>query len=84
MQQRLGQDVPLARAGCARVRAPGLQDGREGHEAPAGDELRAQSPFGRVGTPEEVAEAVLFLSSPAATWASGAVLDFNGASYLRT
>ena len=51
---------------------------------PAGDELRAQSPFGRVGTPEEVAEAVLFLSSPAATWASGAVLDFNGASYLRT
>ncbi|WP_307858470.1 SDR family NAD(P)-dependent oxidoreductase [Microbacterium flavescens] len=53
-------------------------------EGPAGDDLRAQSPFGRVGTPDEVARAVLFLSSPAATWASGAVLDFNGASYLRT
>ena len=49
-----------------------------------GDDLRAQSPFGRVGTPDEVARAVLFLSSPAATWASGTVLDFNGASYLRT
>jgi len=49
-----------------------------------GDELRADSPFGRVGTPEEVARTVLFLSSSDATWASGAVLDFNGASYLRT
>ncbi len=52
-------------------------------EGAAGDALRAQSPFGRVGTPEEVAEAVLFLSSPAATWSSGAVIDFNGASHLR-
>lgn len=52
-------------------------------EGAAGAELREQSPFGRVGTPEEVAAAVLFLSSPAATWSSGGVLDFNGASYLR-
>ncbi|MYV99939.1 SDR family oxidoreductase [Streptomyces sp. SID3343] len=51
---------------------------------PAGDELRGQSPFGRVGTPEEVADAVLYLSSPQAAWSSGAVLDLNGASYLRT
>ena len=53
-------------------------------EGAAGEDLRAQSPFGRVGTPEEVAAAVLFLSSPAATWSSGGVLDFNGASYLRS
>lgn len=53
-------------------------------EGADGMDLRAQSPFGRVGTPEEVAEAVLFLSSPAATWSSGGVLDFNGASYLRS
>ncbi|MBR7742396.1 SDR family oxidoreductase [Phycicoccus sp. BSK3Z-2] len=44
---------------------------------------RAQSPFGRVATPEEVAEAVLALAAPGAEWASGAVLDFNGASHLR-
>ncbi|UOZ06545.1 SDR family NAD(P)-dependent oxidoreductase [Amycolatopsis sp. WQ 127309] len=47
------------------------------------DALRAQSPFGRVGTPEEVAAAVLYLASADATWASGAILDLNGASHLR-
>jgi NAD(P)-dependent dehydrogenase (short-subunit alcohol dehydrogenase family) len=51
--------------------------------APAGDEIRAQSPFGRVATPEEIAAAVAYLASDEAEWASGAVLDLNGASYLR-
>lgn len=49
---------------------------------PDGDGLRAQSPFGRVATPEEVAHAVLYLASPEAVWSSGAVLDLNGASYF--
>jgi len=49
---------------------------------PAGDVIRAQSPFDRVATPEEIAAAVVYLASPEATWASGAVLDLNGASYL--
>ncbi|MBE1579025.1 SDR family NAD(P)-dependent oxidoreductase [Amycolatopsis roodepoortensis] len=44
---------------------------------------RGESPFGRVGTPEEVAAAVLYLASGDAAWASGAILDLNGASYLR-
>lgn len=50
---------------------------------PQGNELRAQSPFGRVAQPEEVARAVLYLASPEAEFASGAILDVNGASYLR-
>jgi NAD(P)-dependent dehydrogenase (short-subunit alcohol dehydrogenase family) len=50
---------------------------------PRGDARRAESPFGRVATPEEVAAAVLYLASPEAAFASGAVLDLNGASYLR-
>jgi NAD(P)-dependent dehydrogenase (short-subunit alcohol dehydrogenase family) len=49
-----------------------------------GADIRAQSPFGRVATPEEVAAAVTYLASPAATWSSGTILDVNGASYLRT
>ncbi|WP_083709854.1 SDR family oxidoreductase [Leifsonia sp. ALI-44-B] len=51
---------------------------------PAGDSIRAQSPFGRVAAPHEIAAAVLYLSSPDATWASGTILDLNGASHLRS
>jgi 3-oxoacyl-[acyl-carrier protein] reductase len=50
---------------------------------PRGDAIRAESPLGRVATPEDVARAVLYLASPEAEMASGAVLDVNGASYLR-
>jgi 3-oxoacyl-[acyl-carrier protein] reductase len=50
----------------------------------AGAAIRAQSPFGRVARPEEIAAAVVFLASPDSEWASGAILDLNGASYLRT
>ncbi|HEX9064062.1 MAG TPA: SDR family oxidoreductase [Streptosporangiaceae bacterium] len=50
---------------------------------PRGDAIRAQSPFGRVAEPEEIAAAVLYLASGPAGWASGAVLDLNGASYFR-
>jgi 3-oxoacyl-[acyl-carrier protein] reductase len=52
-------------------------------DGPAGDAIRAQSPFQRVGEPEEIAAAVVYLASAEAEWASGAVLDLNGASYLR-
>jgi len=51
---------------------------------PEGDAIRAQSPFGRVAQPAEIAAAVVYLASPEAEWASGAILDLNGASYLRT
>ena len=53
-------------------------------KSPRGAEIRAQSPFGRVARPAEVAGAIVWLASPEAVWASGAVLDLNGASYLRT
>jgi NAD(P)-dependent dehydrogenase (short-subunit alcohol dehydrogenase family) len=49
-----------------------------------GDGIRDQSPFGRVATPAEVADAVVYLSAPNAQWASGAILDLNGASHLRS
>jgi NAD(P)-dependent dehydrogenase (short-subunit alcohol dehydrogenase family) len=53
-------------------------------DGPDGDRIRAQSPLGRVARADEVAAAVLYLASPAAEFATGAVLDLNGASYLRT
>jgi 3-oxoacyl-[acyl-carrier protein] reductase len=53
-------------------------------KSPRGADIRAQSPFDRVAAPTEIAAAILWLASPAAEWASGAILDLNGASYLRT
>jgi len=46
--------------------------------------IRAQSPFNRVARPDEIAAAVHWLASPEAQWASGTIVDLNGASYLRT
>ncbi len=50
----------------------------------SGDTIRAQSPLNRVATPAEVAYAVLFLASEGAEFMTGAIIDVNGASYLRT
>ena len=51
---------------------------------PMWDDITTQSPFGRIARPEEVAAAVLFLASEGAEFSSGAIIDVNGASYLRT
>jgi NAD(P)-dependent dehydrogenase (short-subunit alcohol dehydrogenase family) len=66
--------------------APGFVDTELAAEllaGPQGDAIRAQSPFDRVGLPADVASAVTWLASPGATWASGTIIDVNGASYLR-
>jgi NAD(P)-dependent dehydrogenase (short-subunit alcohol dehydrogenase family) len=51
---------------------------------PDGDAIRAQSPMERAATAEEVARVVVFLASPGAESTTGAIVDVNGASYLRT
>ena len=66
--------------------APGFVDTDMAAESLAGaggDARRAESPFGRVAEAQEIAAAVAYLASPEAEWASGTVLDLNGASYLR-
>jgi 3-oxoacyl-[acyl-carrier protein] reductase len=42
------------------------------------DSLRALIPLGRLGRPEEVAEAVAYLASDAAGFVTGEILDLNG------
>ena len=49
-----------------------------------GDAIRAQSPLNRAATPQEVARVVVFLASPGTEYLTGAIVDVNGASYLRT
>ncbi len=57
---------------------------RDRLDGAGGDAIRAQSPLGRVATPEEVAHVILFLADPESIWTTGAIVDANGASYLRT
>ena len=39
-------------------------------------------PLGRLGTPEDIAQAVLFLASPQAGYITGATLHVNGGMYM--
>ena len=48
-----------------------------------GDKLLADIPLGKVADPEEVANAVAYLALEAPSSMTGAVLDINGASYVR-
>jgi NAD(P)-dependent dehydrogenase (short-subunit alcohol dehydrogenase family) len=65
--------------------APGLID-RPGLDAdwPQGvSRWHAACPLGRMGQPEDVADATLFLLSPAARWVSGATLVVDGGVLTR-
>jgi NAD(P)-dependent dehydrogenase (short-subunit alcohol dehydrogenase family) len=53
-------------------------------DGPSGDAIRGQSPLGRVATADEIADVVAFLASDRAVITTGAIVDANGASYLRT
>jgi len=46
------------------------------------EQLLAQIPLGRLGRPEDVAAAVLFLASPGASYITGATVHVNGGMYM--
>ena len=48
----------------------------------AREALLAQIPLGRIGRPEDVAEAVRFLTSPESSYITGQVLRVNGGMYV--
>jgi NAD(P)-dependent dehydrogenase (short-subunit alcohol dehydrogenase family) len=45
------------------------------------EELRERIPTGRLGTPADVARAVLFLALPDNDWITGQTLSPNGGQY---
>lgn len=66
--------------------APGFTDTDMGITALTEKEKNAlmnECPLKRMATPQEVAYSVMFLASDEANYSTGAILDVNGASYLR-
>jgi NAD(P)-dependent dehydrogenase (short-subunit alcohol dehydrogenase family) len=51
---------------------------------PRGGEIRGQHPLGRVTLADEIARVAVFCALDAPAAMTGAVIDVNGASYLRT
>ena len=50
----------------------------------AGEQIKRQSPLGRVARAEEVADTIAFLALGTTQFLTGAIIDINGASYLRS
>lgn len=46
------------------------------------DQVKASTPIGRLGRPEEVAEAVRFLCGPLASYITGEVINVNGGMFM--
>lgn len=61
-------DTPMLHSECAQL----------GEDAQAFMKEAANRPLARVGTPDDVANAVLFLASPMSSWITGAALVVDG------
>lgn len=71
----------LAFAICPGFTMTGMAD--DYLESRGGDKLLADIPLGRVAAPDEVAETARWCAMEAPASMTGAVLDINGASYVR-
>jgi NAD(P)-dependent dehydrogenase (short-subunit alcohol dehydrogenase family) len=75
----------LARKGITvNAVAPGFieTDMVNGMPEAALSQVKAMTPMGRLGKPEEIADAVVFLASPRASYVTGQVLGVNGGMYM--
>lgn len=64
--------------------APGFIDTDMTRDLPAEQQaaLKQQIPLGRLGSPEDIAHAVVFLASPQAGYITGTTLHVNGGMYM--
>jgi NAD(P)-dependent dehydrogenase (short-subunit alcohol dehydrogenase family) len=57
-------------------------DMTRGMPVAAADTVRSMIPMGRMGTPDEIAAAVVFVASPQASYITGQVIGVNGGMYM--
>jgi NAD(P)-dependent dehydrogenase (short-subunit alcohol dehydrogenase family) len=75
--------APLVRVNCVSAGLLDTGAGDEFYGGPGGiEKVAATVPLGRMGTPQDVARACLFLASPAASYVSGANLVLHGGGEL--
>jgi 3-oxoacyl-[acyl-carrier protein] reductase len=60
----------------------GVWDQRRLAKEPVYDRILRSIPFGRLGTPDEIADVALFLASPHARWITGQTLVVDGGQLL--
>ena len=76
----MGIRVNCVSPGCIEFPG-GLWDQLKTHDRASYDGVRTSIPFQRMGTPEEVAAAVVFLASSRASWISGANVVVDGSQH---
>jgi 3-oxoacyl-[acyl-carrier protein] reductase len=80
MSRELAPDVRVLSVAPGSVAFPGGSWGRRLEEDPEGMQrfVEQNIPMGRFGTPEEIANVVVFLCSDRASWVTGASINVDG------
>lgn len=74
----LGPKIRVNAIAPAAVETPGLREVFDKQGPGMRERIVANMRMRRMGTPEDIAYAALYLASPAASWITGTVLDIDG------
>ncbi len=71
---------PILTEGVRKAFTP--PKGSDAQVVPIDERLKQQIPLGRLGTPDDIGNMVVYLASPAGAWITGAILVVDGGSWL--
>jgi 7-alpha-hydroxysteroid dehydrogenase len=74
----LGPKIRVNAIAPAAVETPGLREVFDRHQPGMRERITQAMRLRKMGTPEDIAYAALYLASPAAGWVTGTVLDIDG------
>ncbi|MCZ6915604.1 MAG: SDR family oxidoreductase [Gemmatimonadetes bacterium] len=63
-------------------KAFGSPEGKEADAMGIDERLKKQIPLGRLGTPADIGNMVVYLASPAGSWITGSIIVIDGGSWL--